>query len=78
MYAYTWGVEYSWQIGTAPLALSVGLDGGSYSSDGGDEKYDETRVTLGLSAWFGDGDYVSAKRRGIFSQPEFGRIGAAV
>jgi len=77
MYAHTWGVEYSRQIGTAPMAWSVGLDGGSYSSDGGDDKYDETRVTLGLLAWFGDGDYASAKRRGIFSQPEFGRIVAA-
>lgn len=76
MHAYTWGVEYSQQIGANPLAWSVGLDGGHYTNgDGGDNGvFDETRVTLGLTAWFGDSDYASAKNRGIFSQPEFGRI----
>lgn len=77
MHAYNWGVEYSQQIGANPVAWSVGLDGGSYTNGDDDDDngiFNETRVTLGLTAWFGDTDYASAKRRGIFSQPEFGRI----
>lgn len=79
MHAYTWAVEYSQQIGANPFAWSIGLDGGRYSNgDNGDNgTYDETRVTLGLTAWFGDSDFGAAKRRGIFSQPEFGRIVAS-
>ena len=76
MHAYTWSVEYSQQIGANPLAWSVGLDGGKFKNgdDGDNGSYNETRVTLGLTAWFGDSDLGSAKRRGIFSDPEFGRI----
>jgi hypothetical protein len=80
MQATTWRIGYSRQIGSKPLAVSVGLDGGSYSNGQGDSdngSYDEVRVTLGLTAWFGDGDFASAKRRGVFGQPEFGRIVSA-
>jgi hypothetical protein len=77
MHATTWAVKYSRQIGSNPMAWSVGLDGGRYAADGtmGDSgSYDELRVTLGLTAWFGDGGLPSAKRRGIFGQPDFARI----
>jgi hypothetical protein len=74
----TWSVEYSRQINEKPLAWSVGLDGGSfqnYDAPGVDNgAFDVTRATVGLTAWFGDGDLASAKRRGIFGQPDFGRI----
>jgi hypothetical protein len=76
MYAFTWGVEYSRQFASRPLAWSIGLDGGRFTNgDSGDNGlFNEARLTLGLTAWFGDGDLASAKKRGIFSQPEFGRI----
>jgi hypothetical protein len=80
MHAYTWGIEYSQQFGAKPFAWSVGLDGGTYDNgdDIGDNRHmNETRVTLGLTAWFGDDDLSSAKKRGIFSQPDFGRVVAA-
>ena len=77
MYATTWSVEYAQQFGSNPVAWNVGLDGGSFSNGAGDGDtglYDELRVTAGLTVWFGDADLASAKRRGFFSQPEFGRI----
>lgn len=79
MYATTWGVKYSRQFGANPMAWSVGVDGGGYSNgdDGDNGKFAETRVTLGLSAWFGDDSLSSAKRRGIFGQPDFARIVAS-
>jgi hypothetical protein len=74
----TWSIEYSRQIGAKSLAWSVGLDGGkfeNYDLPGVDNgSFDTTRATVGLTAWFGDGDLTSAKRRGIFGQPDFGRI----
>jgi hypothetical protein len=75
----TWSVEYARQIGAKPLAWSVGLDGGAFENTdlegGGDEgSFDTMRATVGLTAWFGDGDLASAKRRGIFSQPDFGYV----
>jgi hypothetical protein len=80
MRAATWRVGYLRQIGARPLAVGIGLDGGSYTNGSGDSdngRYDEVRVTLGLTAWFGDGDLVAARRRGLFGQPEFARILAA-
>jgi hypothetical protein len=80
MRAATWRVGYLRQIGTQPLAVSIGLDGGSFTNGDGDSdngRYDEVRVSLGLTAWFGDGDLVAARRRGLFGQPEFARIVAA-
>jgi hypothetical protein len=75
MHVVSWSVEYSRQIAANPFAVSVGLEGGHYVNRAiGGFSYGETRVTLGLTTWFGDGDLASAKQRGIFSQPEFGRI----
>jgi hypothetical protein len=79
MHAVTWGVEYSQQVGDRPLAWSVGLDGGRYTNGdagniGDNGLFSETRVTLGLTAWFGDSDLATAKKRGVFSQPDFARI----
>jgi hypothetical protein len=76
MHAITWGIEYSRQLGDRPMAWSVGLDGGHYTNgdDGDNGKFNEARLTLGLTAWFGDGDLASAKKRGVFSQPDFARI----
>ncbi len=75
----TWSVEYARQIGARPVAWSVGLDGGAFENTdlggGGDEgSFDTMRATVGLTAWFGDGDLASAKRRGIFDQPDFGYV----
>jgi hypothetical protein len=77
MHALTWGVEYSQQFGAKPFAWSVGLDGGTYSNGndiGDNRKINETRVTLGLTAWFGQDDLSAAKKRTVFSQPDFGRV----
>ncbi len=72
----TWGVKYSRQIGANPMAYSVGLDGGRFTN--GEETdngaFDETRVTLGLTAWFGGNSVADSKRKGIFGQPDFSRI----
>jgi hypothetical protein len=75
----TWSVEYTRQVGENPLAWSVGLDGGAFENadlgGGGDDgSFNTMRATVGLTAWFGDGDLSSAKRRGIFSQPDFGYV----
>ncbi len=79
MYGTTWGVKYSRQFAAEPFAWSVGLDGGSFSNGtaGDNGAYDETRVTLGLSTWFGDDDLAGSKKRGILGQPDFARVGAA-
>lgn len=78
MEATTWRIAYSEQIGTGPLAVTFGLDGGIYSNRVADNadtgSYHEMRVTVGVIAWFGDSDFAAAKRRGLFAQPEFGRI----
>jgi hypothetical protein len=80
MRAATWRVGYLRQIGARPLAVGIGLDGGSDANGSGDSdngRHDAVRVTPGLTAWFSDGDLVAARRRGRFGQPECARILAA-
>jgi hypothetical protein len=73
----TWPIACSRQIGRNPLAVSIGPESGNCLNGKGasdSDSYDEVRLTLGLTAWCGDGDVVVAKRRGILGQPAFGRI----
>jgi hypothetical protein len=76
MSARTWGVKYSRQFGAEPFAWSVGFDGGTYTNgDVGDNgTYDDSRVSLGLTTWFGDDTLAASKKRGILGQPDFARI----
>lgn len=76
MSARTWGVKYSRQFAAQPFAWSVGLDGGSFSNDTVVDHgaYDDTRVSLGLTTWFGDDTLSAAKKRGILGQPDFARV----
>ncbi|WP_137111025.1 hypothetical protein [Rhodobacter sp. SY28-1] len=76
MTARTWGVKYSRQFAAEPFAWSVGLDGGSYSNDTVMDHgaHDVTRVSLGLTTWFGDDTLAASKKRGILGQPDFARI----
>lgn len=75
MKGVTLSVEYARQIGEKPLAWSAGVSHGQFEKDGIEaSSLTETRATIGLTAWFGDGDLPSAKRRAIFSQPDFGYI----
>lgn len=76
MSARTWGVKYSRQFGADPFAVSVGLDGGDFSNGnaGDNGSYDDTRVSLGLTTWFGDDTLADSKKRGILGQPDFARI----
>ncbi len=74
--AVTWSVAYARQIGTRPMAWSVGLEGDhfrkTFDEDFGAQKsgYDEVRVSLWLTLWFGG-------RRGVFDTPDFARIAVA-
>lgn len=76
MTARTWGVKYSRQFAAQPFAWSVGVDGGSFSNDSVMDHgaYDDTRVSLGLTTWFGDDTLAASKKRGILGQPDFARI----
>ena len=77
MDAKTWGLKYSRQLGANPFALSVGIDHGEYSNGGAvpdSGSYEETRISLGLTTWFGDDDLGASKKRGILGQPDFARV----
>lgn len=75
MEAISVSVEYSRQIGDKPLAWSAGIESARYEKDGPEAStLGETRATLGLTAWFGDGAFGAAKGRTIFSQPDFGYL----
>lgn len=76
MEAFTWGLGYNRQIGSRPMVWSVGVEGGHYSNgtSGDNGTYDETRVTLGLTMWFGGGSASDARNRAIFDTADFARI----
>lgn len=75
MEGVTFALEYSRQIGDLPLAWTAGIETGHFQKNGPEASaMTGTRATIGLTAWFGDGDLAAAKRRGVFGQPDFGYV----